>query len=92
MTFIVGDSTSKNKTNNKDTLEHQSCQACADTDRKPGEENLSECKTCDVKDNESKNITEENVVNFKAHRVILAAQCPFFKCALLSGMKESIDR
>ncbi|XP_031551379.1 uncharacterized protein LOC116288701 [Actinia tenebrosa] len=93
MTFIVGDSTSKDKTtNNKDTLEHLSCQACADTERKPGDDNLLKWKTCEVKENESLNETEENVVKFKAHRVILAARCTFFKCALLSGMKESIDR
>jgi hypothetical protein len=27
-----------------------------------------------------------------AHRVILASRCTWFKRALLSGMKESIDR
>ncbi|KAL4239206.1 hypothetical protein ACF0H5_000023 [Mactra antiquata] len=27
-----------------------------------------------------------------AHRVVIAARCDWFRCALLSGMKESIDR
>lgn len=33
-----------------------------------------------------------NVYEIKCHRVILAARCPYFKRALLSGMKEDIER
>ncbi|XP_005112555.1 uncharacterized protein LOC101850692 [Aplysia californica] len=35
---------------------------------------------------------EEEVVEIRAHRVILAAQCDWFRRALLSGMKEAINR
>lgn len=92
MTFIVGNSTSKDKTKD-DTSGNLSCQACAMAERKPGEEMLSEYKeTFEVEDGEIKNGANESAVKFKAHRVILAARCNFFKCALLSGMKESIDR
>ena len=28
----------------------------------------------------------------KCHRVILAARCPYFRRALLSGMREAIER
>lgn len=34
----------------------------------------------------------QKMVEFNAHRVIVAARCHWFKCALMSGMKESIDR
>ena len=33
-----------------------------------------------------------DVVVIPAHRVIVAARCEWFKRALLSGMKEAIDR
>jgi len=32
------------------------------------------------------------VHSFKAHRVIVAARCEWFKKALMSGMQESINR
>jgi len=35
--------------------------------------------------------TSENIV-IPAHRVIVAARCEYFRMALQSGMKESIDR
>ena len=35
--------------------------------------------------------SQENVV-IPAHRVIVAARCEYFRMALQSGMKESIDR
>jgi hypothetical protein len=105
MTFIVGESTTResrchscneniSRTNAEDTLEPLSCQACIDKEKRPGDNNAS--IDCEVKceDNKSDTLlkTGQNMVEFKAHRVILAARCHFFKCALLSGMKESIDR
>ena len=35
---------------------------------------------------------QEDPVIFTAHRVVVSARCTWFKRALLSGMKESIDR
>jgi len=35
---------------------------------------------------------KENPVTFTAHRVVLSARCSWFRRALASGMKESIDR
>lgn len=35
---------------------------------------------------------EIEVFEVPAHRVVIAARCDWFRCALLSGMKESIDR
>jgi BTB/POZ domain len=35
---------------------------------------------------------ETEVHTFKAHRVVVAARCDWFRRALLSGMRESIDR
>lgn len=35
---------------------------------------------------------ETNKVEIRAHRVIVAARCSWFKRALLSGMKEAIER
>ena len=36
--------------------------------------------------------SEEEGVVISAHRVIVASRCEYFKRALLSGMKEAIDR
>lgn len=36
--------------------------------------------------------SEPEVCSLKAHRVIVAARCDWFRRALLSGMRESIDR
>ena len=36
--------------------------------------------------------SKEGSVEIPAHRVIIAARCDWFKRALLSGMKESIER
>ncbi|KAH9519989.1 hypothetical protein Btru_071420 [Bulinus truncatus] len=36
--------------------------------------------------------TVKDVVEIRAHRVIVAARCDWFRRALLSGMKEAIDR
>ena len=92
MTFIVSDPTSNSKKNNTDALEPLSSQACSSMERKPAEDKRLGFSTLEFKESENRKDTEDNVVQFKAHRVILAAQCTFFKCALLSGMKESIDR
>lgn len=35
---------------------------------------------------------EDGVTIFKAHRVIVASRCDWFRRALLSGMKEDIDK
>lgn len=35
---------------------------------------------------------DKEEIIIKAHRVIVAARCDWFRRALLSGMKESIDR
>lgn len=35
---------------------------------------------------------EVSVTEIVAHRVIVAAQCDWFRRALLSGMRESIDK
>jgi len=35
---------------------------------------------------------EEEGVVITAHRVIVASRCEYFKRALLSGMKEAIDK
>ena len=43
----------------------------------------------DEDDGESGRATEEVI---KCHRVILAARCPYFRRALLSGMREAIER
>lgn len=40
---------------------------------------------------ELKNVSLQ-IHSFKAHRVIVAARCEWFKKALMSGMKESINR
>ena len=34
----------------------------------------------------------EEVCSIQAHRVIVAARCDWFRRALLSGMREAIDR
>lgn len=36
--------------------------------------------------------SEEEKTTIKAHRVIVAARCDWFRRALLSGMREAIDR
>jgi hypothetical protein len=35
---------------------------------------------------------EKQVFEIQAHRVIIASRCDWFRRALLSGMKESIDK
>ena len=49
---------------------------------------LSHCPTCA----ECQRISEKNTVEIPAHRVIVASRCDWFRRALLSGMKESIER
>ena len=41
---------------------------------------------------ECKRICDQNVMEIAAHRVIVATRCDWFRRALLSGMKESIER
>ena len=41
---------------------------------------------------ECKRIIEQNSLEIAAHRVIVATRCDWFRRALLSGMKESIER
>ena len=41
---------------------------------------------------ECKRIIEQNSLEVAAHRVIVATRCDWFRRALLSGMKESIER
>ncbi|XP_065345605.1 uncharacterized protein LOC135943121 isoform X1 [Cloeon dipterum] len=41
---------------------------------------------------ESAEVATPEVHTFKAHRVIVAARCDWFRRALLSGMRESIDK
>ncbi|KAL9955418.1 hypothetical protein ACROYT_G036744 [Oculina patagonica] len=41
---------------------------------------------------ECKRISEQNSLEIPAHRVIVATRCVWFRRALLSGMKESIER
>lgn len=41
---------------------------------------------------ECKRICDQNVMEMAAHRVIVATRCDWFRRALLSGMKESIER
>ncbi|KAJ7373532.1 hypothetical protein OS493_011132 [Desmophyllum pertusum] len=41
---------------------------------------------------ECKRISEQNSLEVAAHRVIVATRCDWFRRALLSGMKESIER
>ena len=41
-------------------------------------------------DDEDESGRSEEVI--KCHRVILAARCPYFRRALLSGMREAIER
>ena len=41
---------------------------------------------------ECKRISDQNTVEIAAHRVIVATRCDWFRRALLSGMKESIER
>ena len=36
--------------------------------------------------------TTEEACSIRAHRVIVAARCDWFRRALLSGMREAIDR
>jgi hypothetical protein len=36
--------------------------------------------------------SEEGQCTIKAHRVIVAARCDWFRRALLSGMREAIDK
>ncbi|XP_025828986.1 uncharacterized protein LOC108743837 [Agrilus planipennis] len=45
----------------------------------------------DVSEKES-GVPDQNVCTLKAHRVIVAARCDWFRRALLSGMKEAIDK
>ncbi|XP_059480539.1 uncharacterized protein LOC132199661 [Neocloeon triangulifer] len=47
-------------------------------------------ETADVSEPTEQTAPEVHV--FKAHRVIVAARCDWFRRALLSGMRESIDR
>lgn len=49
--------------------------------------------SCSVDNSSSEELspTEEKCV-IQAHRVILAARCEWFKRALLSGMREAIDK
>jgi len=49
---------------------------------------LSHNSTCA----ECKRVIEEHSLEIAAHRVIVATRCDWFKRALLSGMKESIER
>ena len=37
-------------------------------------------------------VSEEEQCTIKAHRVIVAARCDWFRRALLSGMREAIDK
>lgn len=52
-----------------------------------GAAECSEMENCNL----NKSVEEEKSV-MKAHRVILAARCDWFRRALLSGMREAIDR
>ena len=36
--------------------------------------------------------TADQIVEMAAHRVVVASRCEWFRRALMSGMKESIDR
>ncbi|KXJ07762.1 uncharacterized protein LOC110250055 [Exaiptasia diaphana] len=78
MTFIVSNA-HRGWKNCVKRDENESDQACSSTSDK-----VSRCQQ--NADNGQK------TVEFKAHRVIVAARCHWFKCALTSGMKESIDR
>lgn len=41
---------------------------------------------------ESEDAEKEETCIIKAHRVIVAARCDWFRRALLSGMREAIDK
>ena len=36
-------------------------------------------------------VTSPNKASFHCHKVVLASRCPYFRRALLSGMKEAIS-
>ena len=46
------------------------------------------CSTCEG----FQGIRNQNTLEIPAHRVIVATRCDWFRRALLSGMKESIER
>lgn len=43
-------------------------------------------------ENCDENSTQDEKCIIKAHRVIVAARCDWFRRALLSGMREAIDK
>lgn len=49
---------------------------------------LTHCSTCEG----FQGIRNQNTLEIPAHRVIVATRCDWFRRALLSGMKESIER